>query len=258
MAEHHATEKVSLEEAIARLPAAERAVGLVLARLSRIQPVPPGASLVDVGAAQGRWVVACAKAGYRAIGVEPWEDARAIAERLAEHAGVQITVLPGVAESLPLPSNEFDVVLAQSVLEHVQDAQVAMNEACRVLKPGGVFWFYTASSLCPFQGEIGGFPLFGWYPDRLKRRIMEWAKTHRPHLVGGTEMPAIHWFTPWKARRMLRQAGFSRVYDRWNLRLESEGGSAYRLALRVIRLCAATKFIANVLVPSCAYAAYKE
>jgi len=52
----------------------------------------------------------------------------------------------------------FDIVLAMSVKEHVQDLDKALEEIYRVLKPGGLFWFYSPSSMCPFQGEIKGFP----------------------------------------------------------------------------------------------------
>lgn len=252
-----ATSQWSLEQTIERLPQSEAYAGTVLARLDRIRPLKEGAAILDVGAAQGRFVVACVRQGYRAVGVEPWHEARDVATRLGRHVGVDITVLEGIAENLPFESERFDIVHASNVMEHVLDAEAAFKEAYRVLKPGGVFWFSSASSMCPRQDEIRGFPCFGWYPDRLKRRIMEWAKTKRPHLVGHTETPAINWFTPWKAGRMLRKAGFRAVYDRWDLRLPAEGGKAYRLALRFVRLCAVTKIFADVVMASCSYAAIK-
>ena len=67
----------------------------------------------------------------------------------------------------------------------------------------------------------------------------------------------LHWFTPWKARRMLRAEGFKAVYDRWDLRGEDEGGEAYRLALRLIRSGRLAKLAADVVVPECSYAATK-
>lgn len=254
---HQATERLSLEAAAARLPQTQAHLDKLLARLERIRPPGPRPVVLDIGAASGLLLICCARKGLRAIGVEPWQQAREIAEGLARREGVRITMLSGRAAALPCPAGQFDLVHASSVIEHVEDPQEAFNEACRVLKPGGIFWFLTASSLCPRQLEIAGFPCFAWYPDRLKRRIMRWAKARKPHLIGHTDTPAMHWFTPWKARRMLRKAGFRRVYDRWDLRGVCEGGRLHGIALRAVRLCILTRALADVFVPACSYAAVK-
>lgn len=253
----HATEQRTYEQVAAELPIVDRHAQVVLTRLRRVVRLPAFPRVIDVGAAQGSFLTACARLGCDAVGIEPWEQARLVARRLADQTGTTIRILDGTAEALPLPSGAYDLVHANSVIEHVDDPQAAFHEAYRVLKPGGVFWFSAASSLCPRQHEIRSFPAFGWYPDPLKRKIMQWAGANRPHLLGHTAKPAMNWFTPWKARRMLRAAGFSRVYDRWDLRLSSEGGDAYRMVLRVIRSSAALKLLADVLVPCCAYAAVK-
>ncbi len=254
---HYAAEQHSFEQGLALLGDAEVHLKKILARLERIAPRSQPPSIADIGAGQGLFLIACARSGLKAVGVEPWEQARATAERLAEHEGLSITILPGTAEDMPLPDAQFDIVNAHAVIEHVRDPQAAFGEVWRVLKPGGVFWFCATSSLCPRQLEIAAFPCFSWYPDRLKRRIMEWARTHKPHLIGHTQTPAINWFTPAKARRMLGKAGFRQVYDRWDLRIPSEGDRLHAIALRIIRLCGCTKFIADVLVKDCSYAAVK-
>ena len=40
----------------------------------------------------------------------------------------------------PLDADSFDVVRASHVLEHFSNIVPVMDEACRVLKPGGEFW----------------------------------------------------------------------------------------------------------------------
>ena len=257
MSYHGAREHQSLEVALTELPKAERYAKILLARLGRVTTRPAVADILDIGAAQGLFVVACARLGQRAVGIEPWDEARLVAGEVAASSNVSVDMLDGVAERLSFADGSFDIVRANSVIEHVADASVAFREAYRVLKPGGVFWFLTASSLCPKQGEIRGFPAFGWYPDPIKLKIMDWAKSNRPDLIGHTESPAVHWFTPLKARRMLRYAGFTRVYDRWELRLPSEGGFFYRFALSAVKLNSITKLLADIAVPCCAYAAIK-
>ena len=257
MNEKKATEKRSLDEAVETLPRVEAHIRMLLARLHRICPFQPGATVVDIGAAQGLSLIACVRQGFEAIGIEPWDRARQLGLHLAEREGVNIELLAGTGEDIPLPSARCDVVLANTVIEHVKDAQAVFNEVYRILKPGGVFWFSTVSSMCPRQNEISGFPFFGWYPSWLKVRIMTWAKTNKPHLIGYTETPAINWFTPWKTRRMLDKAGFKQVYDRWDIRLFSEGVRAYKAVLGIIKSCTFTKLIADIFCPDCAYAAVK-
>jgi len=43
------------------------------------------------------------------------------------------------ANQIPLESNSFDSVLSTQVIEHVEDHQGLVNEACRLLKPNGYF-----------------------------------------------------------------------------------------------------------------------
>ncbi len=254
---HIATAQRSFDEILDDLARKEKWAQTVLSRIDRIVPVPANSRILDIGAASGSFVAACTRLGYRCEGVEPSERARSDAARLGDHLGVPVHVVAGTAESIPFEHDAFDLVHASNVIEHVADVEKAFAEAYRVLKPGCVFWFTAASSMCPWQVEIRGFPLFGWYPDSLKRRIMLWAKDNRPHLVGYSKAPALNWFTPWKARELLKKQGFREVYDRWDLRGADEGGAGYRIALRLIQSTPLTKFLADIAVHGCSYAAVK-
>ena len=144
-----AEETKSFESILAGLPAEYAMAEKRLRQLDRVVPLPPGASILDIGAAQGEFLAACHRLGFRATGVEPWRQARETAARLAAHLSIPLDIREGRAESLPFEDGVFDMVHAVSVLEHVDDLDASVSEAYRVLKPGGVFWFNTASSLCP-------------------------------------------------------------------------------------------------------------
>ena len=202
-----AAERRTIEEALAGLSEAEDVVARRIERLRLIGSVPPGADVLDIGAAQGQTVLALNRLGFSGHGVEPFAPAIEVSRQVGEAADCPLDIVEGRAEQLPFPDASFHVVLANSVLEHVSDLDAALSEAHRVLKPGGMFWFLSASAMCPVQGEIDRFPLFPWYPRPLKLRIMHWAAENKPELVGHTTTPAIYWWTPWMARACPRRGG---------------------------------------------------
>jgi ubiquinone/menaquinone biosynthesis C-methylase UbiE len=82
---------------------------------------------IEVGAGTGRFAVPL---GMH-IGIEPC-SAMAV---LAQERGLQ--VIRGTAEALPLPDASVELVLMVTVLCFVRDVRLALQEAIRVLHPGG-------------------------------------------------------------------------------------------------------------------------
>lgn len=82
---------------------------------------------VEIGLGTGRFA---APLGIR-LGVEPSQAAA----KLAEERGIE--VLEGVAESLPLDDAAFDSALMVTAICFVDDAELALREMHRVLRPGG-------------------------------------------------------------------------------------------------------------------------
>ena len=252
-----ALEQESVDEALSRLPSASARVELLRQRLGRFIALAPGARVLDIGAALGLHLVAWNRAGYEAVGIEPWGEAVTRSADVQRETGVSFEIVRGNGENLPFPNASFDLVTAVSVLEHARSPQLVFAEACRVLRPGGGFYFYTTSGLCPRQAEIRLFPAFPWYPDRARKRLMRWAKERHPWLVHGTMAPAYHWFTPGAVRRDLGESGFSRVVDRWLLRTDDEDHGLRLTLSRAARSNGAARLAANVLVKDSAYLAIK-
>jgi SAM-dependent methyltransferase len=253
-----ATEKRDIGQVVDELPETDAAISMILRRVGpHCERLRPGAPVLEIGAAQGGGLVALTRAGYEARGVEPWEPAIETARALEAEIGIELDIVQGWGEALPFDDESFDFVLCLCVMEHVRDPLAVMREANRVLRPGGGFYVYTTTTLWRSQNEIAGFPLFPWYPAPVKRRIMRWAAERRPSLVGGTEMPALNWFTPWGIRRDLRRAGFAEVLERWDLAGDADLDGWRLRALEVVRSRRALRFVGEFAMPGSGYLALK-
>ena len=252
-----ALEQQEVGEALRRLPEVEARTRNIRRRLSRQIDLPAGARVLDVGAALGLYVVAWKRAGFDAIGVEPWAEAVEASRGIEAETGVPFEMVRGPAEELPIAEESIDLVVATSVLEHVDDPGRAVAEAYRVLRPGGGFYFYTTSALCPRQAEIRLFPAFPWYPPGLQKRIMRWAAESHPWLVHGTAAPAYHWFRPKGVETLLRRAGFGRIVERWEMRLPDEDSGVRGRLAEAARSRRSARFALNLAIEDSAYLAVK-
>ncbi len=255
----HATELRDLDASYAAVTLMDQWLPKVFARLRPWLQLSAGDRVLDVGAAQGVTVTAFRRAGFDAYGVEPFTTAREVAKQLEERTGVPIDIRNSYAEHLPFEDNSFRYVHAISLLEHVDDPKQVLREAYRVLEPGGGIYFKTGGVLNPFrQGEIDGFPLFPWYPRPVQKRIMYWARDHRPHLVGHTPRPAIHFFHHREVRRWLREVGYSLIVDRWAM--HSASGEHSGLQASLVHLANKNRlmrFAGNVFMGGIEYFAIK-
>lgn len=91
------------------------------------------AAILDIGTSTGANLRLLRELGFhRAIGLD--SSVAAIAFCKAKGLGV---VELGDACSLPFADDRFDLVLATDVVEHVDRDDRALDEICRVLRPGG-------------------------------------------------------------------------------------------------------------------------
>ena len=73
--------------------------------------------------------------------IEPDPHMRKRTQDRADELELDVEIRSGVAESLPYPDDSFDVVIASMVFCTIPDAETAIDEVVRVLKPGGEFRF---------------------------------------------------------------------------------------------------------------------
>lgn len=253
---HFATEKRSLRYCIQIYPKRKRYIEKIINRIRCLCKLDVGMRILELGSAQGMSVMACSQMGYKVIGLEPYEYAIKVSQQLFKNI-IDLNIVRGFAEDPPFKNNLFDLVIALSVVEHVKDVKKVFEETYRVLKPNGLFYFSAASSLCPTQHEIRFFPFFSWYPEKIKRKIMNWSIRYCPSLIGYTDTPAINWFTPWGASKLLKTTGFKKIYDRWDLLLLLESNKFKKMLLKIIVSGKITRLFANLLFSGCEYVAVK-
>jgi 2-polyprenyl-3-methyl-5-hydroxy-6-metoxy-1,4-benzoquinol methylase len=155
-------------------------ISSLLAREERWAQARAQARLLDVGCAYGPFLKAAAEEGFRPLGIEASEEAAAYVR-----GELQFPVIQGFFPPAELASGSFSVLSLWYVIEHFREPRLALKEAGRLLKPGGVLAFSTPS----FRGISG---------RKSPRAFLE-------------NSPADHW-TVWSPKicgPLLKGAGFS-------------------------------------------------
>ncbi len=94
----------------------------------------PGERVLDLGCGAGRFVAALRDAGADPVGVEIASGALERARAVAPGADLRLLAQDG---SIPLEHGSVDLVWCSEVLEHIADGAHLLQEARRVLRPGG-------------------------------------------------------------------------------------------------------------------------
>ncbi len=148
------------------------------------------------------------------VDVDPEFIARAHRREKLTDPGI-FTGIVADATRLPADIGQFDVVVLNSLLEHVPDWRAAVREAARAVAPGGLL-LTTTNRHHPFQGEVNHFPFYPWLPGAVRDRALAWIMKHRRDLVNYSDFPAVHWFSYPQRKSELRAPGLE-VYDRLDL-----------------------------------------
>jgi SAM-dependent methyltransferase len=144
-----------------------------LALIDRYAPLA-GCRVLDVGCGIGTYVEKLRPFSDRVYGIDV--DVESVME-----GGQRLpNLLVAAAESPPFVPSSFDVILLHEVLEHVQDDRRVVEEAYRLLAPGGRIVIFAPNRLYPFEthgiywrGEyrFGNFPLVGYLPASQRGRL---------------------------------------------------------------------------------------
>ncbi len=103
----------------------------------------PGDIVLDLGSGGGIDVLLSAKRvapNGKAYGLDMTDEMLALAEENKRKSGVtNVEFLKGEIENIPLPDNSVDVIISNCVINLSSNKDRVLQEAFRVLKPGGRF-----------------------------------------------------------------------------------------------------------------------
>ena len=105
--------------------------------LTALRPAP-GSRLLDAGSGGGdvaRWLAAEVGPGGEVIAMD--YSAATTAAAVQRHDGSNVRYATGDVSAIDLPSDSFDGVWCERVLQHVDDADAAIAELIRVTRAGG-------------------------------------------------------------------------------------------------------------------------
>lgn len=161
-----------------------------------VRSCPAQASVLEVGCGLGYFAARLSRV-FSTVGLDISSSALGYARM---HMGFK-PVVCGTAESLPFGSNNFDVVVALDVVEHLKNPHYFFREAQRVLKDDGLMVVST-----PNPQSLGAKKGVNWFANRDEthisiRPMSEWrlAFTEAGFLVNkdGTDLlwdpPYVSW-----------------------------------------------------------------
>ena len=114
--------------------------------------------VLDVGCGWGEFAFEAIQKDATVYGIEPDSELLGISVLLA---GKQAMFAKARAEAIPFRNECFDIVICNSVIEHVKDVRASLQEMIRILRKGGYLYLVAPNYLYPYEGhyKIGWIPL---------------------------------------------------------------------------------------------------
>ncbi len=183
---------------------ADRGVSHVKERLLAKVAPRAGERILELGTGRGEVLLACARQGAIAVGIDYSRDAVSLGR---ETCGAEAEVFQADASLLPFRAGSFDKILLGDVLEHLtsSQAEAMIRDVHRVLAPGGRLVLHTSPNVLFIRlvfpwvllglAVMGKWQMLGLFWDQY-RTIREFH---------------VREYSAGRLRRLFRRSPFARV-----------------------------------------------
>ena len=168
-----------------------RSIENVAEEFMALQPLKPGARVLDVASGTGNLAVIAARRGCEVSGIDIATNLVVQARARAAAEGLRIDFREGDAEAMPYQDGQFDLVVSMFGVMFTPQPDIAAAELRRVTKPGGMI------------------ALANWTPEGFIGKMFKVFKAHLPPPPAGVPSP-MGWGDVTTVRSRL-QHGFSSV-----------------------------------------------
>jgi 2-polyprenyl-6-hydroxyphenyl methylase / 3-demethylubiquinone-9 3-methyltransferase len=137
-----------------------------------------GLALLDIGCGGGLMAEPMTRLGFAVTAIDAAEKNVAVARRHAAQMGLAIDYRAEPVEAIAGSGEQFDIVLALEVVEHVADLDGFVAAAVSALKPGGLMILSTLNRTAKAfaLAIVGAEYVLGWLP----RGTHDWRKFVQP------------------------------------------------------------------------------
>lgn len=159
----------------------------ILDRFLKHAPAQIGLKLLDVGAMYGFFLFFARERGLQVTGVELSEETPKFAR--SQGIDVRSTTLAGAA----FPDASFDLVTMNNVLEHTLSPLTDLQEAFRVLKPGGLIYVAVPN----FDSLVANVDNIYWKNKAWPNHLVYFTRKTLALTLGAAGFEVAEWWTHW-------------------------------------------------------------
>ena len=179
------------------------------------ESLPESGEMLEIGCGTGGLLAAARRKRLEVSGTDIAARWLVVARRRLDDLGMDqsVELTAGSAECLPWSDGAFDIVAADSLIEHLDNPARALGECFRVLRPGGSLRLWSPNRFSVLPDPHVRLWGVSWLPRN-------WGRAYVRLRRGGPWLPMTR--SAWEIERLARASGFQNIQvkaffpgDRW-------------------------------------------